>query len=379
MHVAKYQRGHATRIMAHVKRERETVTESKIDWTKTKDNVDLVECMSAEEFGRIQGLAKRKDAVVLVDSVLTLPEELKYSSRHTQIAFFRCALDAMEKHIGGKTAFASIHFDETTPHLHHGIVPITEDGRLCAKEVVNRSMLKGLHGKVEEAVRSKGYNVRLQEENEEMRQAQHDMGYSKKSMREYRKDATVSSMEAQYDRETEKTIEYHQKAMEHGKKSVKRRKGESKEDYKERRKEMIQVPKSHYDALMALDFDRETVQKGAEAEYALKESKALESTITDELRLIQTYGRQEKQKLDRRQTELDAEVEARATEKALEYRKDRLDDLEAYCKGLKMDNGKSVLENFEIKREAEKVRQIEQMKQKVAPNRAKTRYDDWER
>lgn len=362
MHVAKFNKGSAKRIIAHVERDRKTLTDSEIDWSKTHLNVELVERMKADELRQLEGLAKRKDAVTLVDTVLTLPEELKYASREKQIAFFRCALVALQKHIGGQVAFATIHFDETTPHLHFGVVPITRDGRLCAKEIVNRSMLTGLHGTVEKAVRENGFNVQLQEPDEELRKVQHDLGYSKKSMKEYRKDATRDALEAQYDRETEKTIEYHQRAMKHGKKTVKRRKGESKEEYKARKTEMVEVPKAHYDALMALDFDRETVQKGAEAEYALQEATAKESTIKGEIRLIQGLAKEEQRKIDG----IDAEIERRAEQKALERRADRLDEMTDFLGKLSI-NGTNGLDYFE-KQRTEK-----------APKMQKSKGFDWER
>ncbi|GAB5813366.1 hypothetical protein JMUB7546_26930 [Staphylococcus aureus] len=32
--------------------------------------------------------------------------------------------------------YATVHMDEITPHMHYGVIPITKDGRLSAKEVV---------------------------------------------------------------------------------------------------------------------------------------------------------------------------------------------------------------------------------------------------
>ena len=140
MHVEKYNKGASKRILAHVKRERETVTESSIDWSKTKLNRDIVPPMSSEQLEQVSKLAKRKDAVTLVSTILTLPAELKYSSRLTQEKFFKVASKAIHKHIGGTLAYATVHNDETTPHLHLGIIPMTPDGRLCAKEVCNRKI-----------------------------------------------------------------------------------------------------------------------------------------------------------------------------------------------------------------------------------------------
>ena len=38
-------------------------------------------------------------------------------------------------------AYAQVHLDETTPHMHLGVVPMTE-GKLSGKTVFNRQTLK---------------------------------------------------------------------------------------------------------------------------------------------------------------------------------------------------------------------------------------------
>jgi DNA-binding helix-hairpin-helix protein with protein kinase domain len=48
----------------------------------------------------------------------------------------------------------SLHRDETTPHIHCVVVPLTDDGRLSAKEVVgNRNDLKSLQDNYAEAMK----------------------------------------------------------------------------------------------------------------------------------------------------------------------------------------------------------------------------------
>ena len=37
---------------------------------------------------------------------------------------------------------ATVHMDETTPHLHVGVVPITQDGRLSAKAIFTKTEMK---------------------------------------------------------------------------------------------------------------------------------------------------------------------------------------------------------------------------------------------
>ncbi|PBG44445.1 hypothetical protein BGU93_18945, partial [Clostridioides difficile] len=37
---------------------------------------------------------------------------------------------------------ATVHRDETTPHLHIGVMPITQDGRLSAKAIFTKTEMK---------------------------------------------------------------------------------------------------------------------------------------------------------------------------------------------------------------------------------------------
>ncbi|MBJ8025844.1 MobV family relaxase, partial [Bacillus cereus] len=49
--------------------------------------------------------------------------------------FFETALDFVKQEYGERNViYATVHKDEMTPHMHCAIVPITEDGRLSAKE-----------------------------------------------------------------------------------------------------------------------------------------------------------------------------------------------------------------------------------------------------
>ena len=52
-------------------------------------------------------------------------------------AHFNEALDFMQKHQSKDTIISAVvHMDEKTPHMHLCFVPLTEDGRLSAKEIV---------------------------------------------------------------------------------------------------------------------------------------------------------------------------------------------------------------------------------------------------
>ena len=63
--------------------------------------------------------------------------------------FFEESLKFTQEYFGEKNIFSAIiHKDETTPHMHINLVPITKEGKLSAKEVVgNRKDLEQMQDK----------------------------------------------------------------------------------------------------------------------------------------------------------------------------------------------------------------------------------------
>ena len=65
------------------------------------------------------------------------PEFFKGKKKAEIKAYFQEALDFIQEHQDPKTIISAVvHMDEKTPHMHLSFVPLTEDGRLCAKEIV---------------------------------------------------------------------------------------------------------------------------------------------------------------------------------------------------------------------------------------------------
>lgn len=77
----------------------------------------------------------RKDAVTHLTVYASMPDYAKRSE--DERGEFVCLLKSfLEKKYGaGNVVDMRWHFDESTPHLHATVVPITADGRLCAKEL----------------------------------------------------------------------------------------------------------------------------------------------------------------------------------------------------------------------------------------------------
>lgn len=85
----------------------------------------------------------RKDAVRMCDCVITMPRSFDPSR---QREFFNAAYAFLAQRYGTENVVSAwVHRDESMPHMHFAWVPVTQDGRLSAKSVVNRLDLKTLH------------------------------------------------------------------------------------------------------------------------------------------------------------------------------------------------------------------------------------------
>ena len=87
--------------------------------------------------------------------------------------------------------------DEKTPHMHYGVVPITDDGRLSAKEVVgNKKALTEFQDRFNEHVKQRGYNLE-RGQSRQVTNAKHEQMSQYKQKTEYHKQ--------EYERESQKT------------------------------------------------------------------------------------------------------------------------------------------------------------------------------
>ena len=84
------------------------------------------------------GCRTRSDSVRVVETLVTAsPEFFKGKKKGEIKAYFQEALDFIREHQDPKTIISAVvHMDEKTPHMHLCFVPLTEDKRLSAKEIV---------------------------------------------------------------------------------------------------------------------------------------------------------------------------------------------------------------------------------------------------
>lgn len=91
-------------------------------------------------------LSPRKDAVVMNSFVVGADRAFFDGlSKLSQYNFFSDCTSFFEERYGTENVISAvIHMDETTPHMHLNLVPITKDGRLCSKDLFDKSQLRQL-------------------------------------------------------------------------------------------------------------------------------------------------------------------------------------------------------------------------------------------
>ena len=141
---AKYKGPEISNIEAHNERTKEEYASNPdIDKSRSHLNFHLLEPArkyraEAERQIKDAGCRTRSDSVRLVEALVTATPEFFKGKKKAEIkAYFQEALDFIRKHQDPKTIISAVvHMDEKTPHMHLSFVPLTEDGRLCAKEIV---------------------------------------------------------------------------------------------------------------------------------------------------------------------------------------------------------------------------------------------------
>ena len=84
------------------------------------------------------GCRTRSDSVRVVEALVTASPEFFKGKKKSEVKdYFTEALDFIQKYQSKDTIIsAMVHMDEKTPHMHLCFVPLTEDKRLSAKEIV---------------------------------------------------------------------------------------------------------------------------------------------------------------------------------------------------------------------------------------------------
>ncbi|WP_256682311.1 MobV family relaxase, partial [Klebsiella grimontii] len=159
--------GNLSGIQRHNQRETNNHSNPDIDIEKSHLNYDLVNPGSINyrekikqiiESQRISKRAVRKDAVLVNEWIITSDTAFFQENTDTQ-AFFTDVVAYFSDRCGRQNvAYATVHLDETTPHMHLGIVPMYE-GRLSSKQVFSRQNLLEIQEELPTYLQERGYAI----------------------------------------------------------------------------------------------------------------------------------------------------------------------------------------------------------------------------
>ena len=159
-------------IQFHNQRERESETNPDINKDDSHLNYDLINGQQqidyTEKINKLieenvtTGKAIRKDAVRLAEFLITSDKEFfEKISPQEQKRYFETAHEFLAERYGEKNLiYATVHNDEKTPHMHVGFVPVTEDGRLSAKDFFGqKKQLVSLQDDFNEHLKQNGFEL----------------------------------------------------------------------------------------------------------------------------------------------------------------------------------------------------------------------------
>lgn len=202
-----------TGIQRHVQRENKKYNNKDIDPEKTALNYDLIHGQEKQYFKELiekrieegyTGKRKiRKDAVKHVDGIITSDNAFfKDMNPEHQKKYFQDSLEFLEKEYGKENMlYATVHLDESTPHMHFGVVPLTEDGRLSAKDVLgNKKALTQFQDRYNAFIQEKGFQL-------ERGQSKMVTGVKHEAMDQYKQSTNIYQKHYEETKETAKYAE----------------------------------------------------------------------------------------------------------------------------------------------------------------------------
>lgn len=163
--------GNTKGLQKHNQRENNNYNNKDIRHEDTHKNYDLINGKNIEYNKKIAdkidsnytGNRKiRADAIRHVEGIITSDENFFNGlSEEETNEFFKDSLDFVKIEYGEENLiYATVHFDEKVPHMHFGFVPLTNDGRLSAKEKLgNKKSMTELQDRFNQFVNLRGYNL----------------------------------------------------------------------------------------------------------------------------------------------------------------------------------------------------------------------------
>ncbi len=105
--------------------------------------------------------AVRKDAVLVNEWIVTSDSKFFENKDDKEIKeFFDKSKDFFAEKFGDDNIrYAQVHLDESTPHMHLGIVPFDDNQKLSAKRVFNREKMQMIQDELPKYMNEKGFDI----------------------------------------------------------------------------------------------------------------------------------------------------------------------------------------------------------------------------
>ena len=371
MHYAKYAKTAVGAILQHSDRGIDSPDTHKhsnedIDRSRTHLNYDLKDRggltayqyykqkidQIAEETKERTGKNIRKDAVTLCSWAVTLPKDVP---EDRQDEFFKGVYDWFAERYGeDNIVTAAVHKDETTPHLHFQFVPIIEkDGirKLCAKEIETRKSLGTVHQTLQKSLeRTLGCGVGL------LNGATDNGNRSVLQLKLEGMQKEVGTLE--------QTLEDKTRAVNEQVKRAETLTLDDKKGLLESKKAYEQRQALYTRERLADEREQSLKQREMESEQTARKAVLIVGNAQQYAKSEEQRLKDERQKLAEEKAKMQQEIEQRAQELANRQMQEmfggvatkREQRLEDFCAEITFDDGTSVLDAFEERERALKVR-----------------------
>lgn len=161
----------------HNQRNTDNHSNKDIDVERSQLNYDLVNRTEnykrdIEQFindNKSSSRAVRKDAVLINEWIITSDNPFFKDKDDKEIKdFFDTAKSYFADKFGDNNIrYAQVHLDETTPHMHLGIVPFNDEHKLSAKTVFNRQALQAVQDELPKYLNERGFELERGEKGSE--------------------------------------------------------------------------------------------------------------------------------------------------------------------------------------------------------------------
>ncbi|MCM1264235.1 MAG: plasmid recombination protein [Butyrivibrio sp.] len=167
IHVGHYKKGSVGALEHHNLRENARYSNKDIDESRTKDNIVLHQPEQSQylEAKRIieQRATNQVRSTSIWQSEFVISSDKEFFNSLTkaeQDRFFKESYEYLSNEFGKENVTcATVHYDESTPHMHFDFVPMTEENKLSRKEVMTRERLIKIQDQMPKYLKEKGFDI----------------------------------------------------------------------------------------------------------------------------------------------------------------------------------------------------------------------------